>query len=47
VAPDQYALVPAQKKVSIPDTGHIPMIERPEVFNQTLNEFLTGTSTHG
>jgi pimeloyl-ACP methyl ester carboxylesterase len=47
VAPDQYDLVPAQKKVRIPDTGHIPMIERPEVFNRILNDFLAGTSTHG
>jgi pimeloyl-ACP methyl ester carboxylesterase len=47
IAPDQYALVPAQKKVCIPDSGHIPMIERPEEFNRILNEFLSGTSTHG
>lgn len=47
VAPDQYAMVPAQKTVCIPDTGHIPMIERPEIFNNILNEFLAGTSTHG
>jgi pimeloyl-ACP methyl ester carboxylesterase len=33
--------------VCIPDTGHIPMIERPETFNRILNEFLAGTSTHG
>jgi pimeloyl-ACP methyl ester carboxylesterase len=47
VAPDQYAMVPAQKTACIPDTGHIPMIERPEEFNRILNEFLSGTSTHG
>jgi pimeloyl-ACP methyl ester carboxylesterase len=47
IAPDQYALVPAQKTVCIPDTGHIPMIERPDTFNRILNEFLAGTSTHG
>jgi pimeloyl-ACP methyl ester carboxylesterase len=41
VAPDQYALVPAQKKVCIPETGHIPMLERPAEFNRVLNEFLT------
>jgi len=41
VAPDQYAMVPAQKTVCIPDTGHIPMIERPEEFNRILNEFLS------
>jgi len=47
IAPDQYAMVPAQKKVVIPGSGHIPMIERPEAFNQVLNDFLAGTSTHG
>ncbi len=41
VAPDQYGLVPAQKKVCIPETGHIPMIERPAEFNRALNEFLS------
>ena len=41
VAPDQYDLVPAQKKVCYPQTGHIPMIECPEVFNRTLNEFIS------
>lgn len=44
VAPDQYAMVPAQRKVSIPDTGHIPMIERPAEFNRILNEFLSGSA---
>jgi pimeloyl-ACP methyl ester carboxylesterase len=41
VAPDQYELVPAQKKVCIRGSGHIPMIERPEEFNQALNEFIS------
>ena len=41
VAPDQYAMVPAQQKICIPDTGHIPMIERPAEFNRILNEFLS------
>jgi len=41
VAPDQYAMVPAQKKVCIPATGHIPMIERPEDFNRILNDFIS------
>jgi pimeloyl-ACP methyl ester carboxylesterase len=41
VAPDQYDLVPAQKKVCFPGTGHIPMIECPELFNRALNEFIS------
>jgi pimeloyl-ACP methyl ester carboxylesterase len=47
IAPEQYDLVPAQKKVLIRDSGHIPMIEQPEAFNRALNDFLAGTSTHG
>jgi pimeloyl-ACP methyl ester carboxylesterase len=45
VAPDQYALVPAQRKECLPDAGHIPMIERPEEFNRILNEFISGTNS--
>jgi len=41
VAPDQYAMVPAQQKVCMPDTGHVPMIERPAEFNRILNGFLS------
>jgi pimeloyl-ACP methyl ester carboxylesterase len=41
VAPDQYGLVPAQRRELIADTGHIPMIERPADFNRILNEFLS------
>jgi pimeloyl-ACP methyl ester carboxylesterase len=44
IAPEQYELVPAQKRVCIPSTGHIPMIERPEEFNRILNEYLSGTN---
>jgi len=40
VAPDQYAMVPAHGSVCIPDTGHVPMIERPAEFNRVLGEFL-------
>lgn len=40
VAPDQYALVPAQHRELIRDTGHIPMVERPAEFNRILNEFI-------
>lgn len=42
VAPDQYTLVPAQQKVLIRDTGHIPMIERPAEFNRVVNDFISG-----
>jgi pimeloyl-ACP methyl ester carboxylesterase len=41
VAPDQYELVPAQRKERIAGSGHIPMIERPEEFNRILNDFLS------
>lgn len=41
VAPDQYGLVPAHYRELIPETGHIPMIERPEQFNRILNNFLS------
>lgn len=40
VAPDQYLLVPAQKKECIPNCGHIPMLERPADFNRILNGFI-------
>ncbi|MBV8880648.1 MAG: alpha/beta hydrolase [Planctomycetaceae bacterium] len=40
VAPDQYGLVPAHHRELIAETGHIPMIERPEQFNRILNDFL-------
>jgi pimeloyl-ACP methyl ester carboxylesterase len=46
VAPDQYAMVPAHARECIPETGHIPMIERPEIFNRILNDFLSGP-VHG
>lgn len=36
----QYDWVPAQKKVLIPETGHIPIVERPAAFNAILDEFL-------
>ncbi|MBI3857457.1 MAG: alpha/beta hydrolase [Planctomycetes bacterium] len=40
IAPDQYAMVPAQQKACISGSGHIPMIERPAEFNRILNDFL-------
>ena len=36
----QYDWVPAQKKALIPQTGHIPIVERPAEFNAILDEFL-------
>jgi pimeloyl-ACP methyl ester carboxylesterase len=40
-AADAYAkAIPHARKVILPDTGHVPMIERPEEFNRLLGEFL-------
>jgi pimeloyl-ACP methyl ester carboxylesterase len=41
VSPDQVGLVPAHYRELIPETGHIPMIERPVEFNRILNNFLS------
>ncbi len=41
VSPDQHGLVPAHYRELIPETGHIPMIERPAEFNRILNNFLS------
>lgn len=41
VHPDQFGLVPAHYREQIPDTGHIPMVERPVEFNRILNNFLS------
>ncbi|SRR5579859_383518 len=46
VAPEQANLVPAHHRELIPETGHIPMVERPAVFNRILNHFLSGPE-HG
>jgi pimeloyl-ACP methyl ester carboxylesterase len=38
---DEYErLIPDTRKVVLRDTGHIPMVERPETFNRCLMEFL-------
>ena len=38
---DAYAeAVPHARKVILPDTGHVPMIERPAEFNRLIDEFL-------
>jgi pimeloyl-ACP methyl ester carboxylesterase len=34
-------LIPHARKVILPDTGHVPMLEQPEVFNGLLEEFLS------
>jgi pimeloyl-ACP methyl ester carboxylesterase len=36
----QYELVPAARKELIPDSGHIPIVERPAEFNAILDSFL-------
>ncbi|HZE97009.1 MAG TPA: alpha/beta fold hydrolase [Planctomycetota bacterium] len=46
VAPDQYTLVPAHRRELITDSGHVPMVERPEEFNRILDSFLTPAPAH-
>ena len=36
-------LIPDARKVVMRDTGHIPMGERPEAFNDVLMDFLAET----
>jgi pimeloyl-ACP methyl ester carboxylesterase len=36
-------LIPDSRKIVMRDTGHIPMAERPQAFNDTLLEFLAET----
>jgi pimeloyl-ACP methyl ester carboxylesterase len=36
-------LIPDSRKLVMRDTGHIPMAERPETFNDALLEFLAET----
>lgn len=38
-------LIPDSRKVIFDDTGHCPMLERPESFNAVLAEFLTETGS--
>jgi pimeloyl-ACP methyl ester carboxylesterase len=33
-------LIPSARKVILEDTGHVPMLERPQTFNDLLVEFL-------
>jgi pimeloyl-ACP methyl ester carboxylesterase len=38
---DEYErMIPKTKKLLMRDTGHVPMIERPETFNRELIEFI-------
>jgi pimeloyl-ACP methyl ester carboxylesterase len=37
-------LIPNARKLVMEDTGHVSMLERPEAFNRTLLEFLTGAA---
>lgn len=34
-------MIPDARKVILPDTGHVPMLERPARFNELLDEFLS------
>ena len=36
-------LIPDSRKVVMKDTGHIPMAERPQAFNDVLVDFLAET----
>ena len=33
-------LIPGSRQVGYPDTGHVPMLERPDCFNEDLRAFL-------
>lgn len=38
---DEYErLIPQSRQVVMDDTGHVPMLERPDAFNRCLDEFL-------
>jgi pimeloyl-ACP methyl ester carboxylesterase len=40
---DEYErLIPHSRKIVLDDTGHIPMVERPAAFNDTVSEFFGG-----
>lgn len=40
VAPGQHALIPSAHVVTFPETGHMPMLERPAEFNALLDDWL-------
>jgi 3-oxoadipate enol-lactonase len=37
---EMHQAMPGSKFVEIPNAGHLPNLENPEVFNQTLAKFL-------
>jgi pimeloyl-ACP methyl ester carboxylesterase len=44
-AADAYErAIPRSRKVVFPDTGHVPMLERPSAFNSLLDEFLSSST---
>jgi pimeloyl-ACP methyl ester carboxylesterase len=46
-AEEYERLIPNARKLVMEDTGHIPMVERPETFNRTLLEFLAEKTDAG
>ena len=40
-------LIPDSRKVVMQDTGHVPMAERPETFNDLMMEFLAERRARG
>jgi pimeloyl-ACP methyl ester carboxylesterase len=36
-------LIPASRLLILQDTGHVPMLERPQTFNDVVTEFLVET----
>ena len=42
-AQEYERLIPDSRKVVMEDTGHVPMLERPNAFNELLSEFLAET----
>jgi pimeloyl-ACP methyl ester carboxylesterase len=46
-AEEYERLIPNARKLVMEDTGHIPMVERPETFNRTLLEFLAERTDAG
>jgi pimeloyl-ACP methyl ester carboxylesterase len=44
-AADAYErAIPRSRKIVLPETGHVPMLERPSAFNSLLDEFLTSVT---
>lgn len=47
VAPGQHALIPGAEKAEFKETGHMPMLERPEAFHALLARWLDGAQRPG